>query len=181
MADQHQQSHEWTSEPDRACKRSLASTQRGIGPARQCSEVPVTEIAASNLSVQPLTEGGPICPSEWAIINSFHLTRGGESACALGASVTMNPERKSYDWLLPVSKTDPQAVGCTRSWGCVCVGATTGPCPYCAMVRLQAELLRKFGVNGQLPADLPLFPDTLVQWVSREAFVETITSMADKI
>ena len=61
------------------------------------------------------------------------------------------------------------------------MGATTGPCPYCAMVRLQAELMRKFGVNDQLPADLPLFPDTLGQWVSRESFVETITSMADKI
>ena len=76
MADQHRESHEWTEDLDRARKRSLASTQRCIGPARQCSEVPVTDIAALNLPETPLADGGPISPSEWAIVNSFHLTRG---------------------------------------------------------------------------------------------------------
>ena len=72
MSDQHRVSHEWTSGLERARKRSLASTQRGIGPPKQFSEVPVTDIAALNLSTEPLVEVGPICLGEWGIVNSFH-------------------------------------------------------------------------------------------------------------
>ena len=181
MSDIHKESHEWTAGLDRARKKSLASTQRGIGPPKQCSEVPVTDIAMLKLSAEPLVEGGPICPGEWATINSFHLTRGAESACALASSVSMNAERRTYDWMLPVSKTDPQAIGCTRSWGCVCLDSAQGPCPYHAMSRLMAELYRRFGIKDELPDDLPLFPNASGDWVAREAFVQTISKMAQDI
>ena len=115
VADHHREEYPCSDELDRARRQSLASTQRGIGPPRQCCEIPIHDVFLMGKQTSPIASCGPICHVEWAIINAFHLTRGTESACALASSVVINETTKRYEWALPVSKTDPQACGCSAS------------------------------------------------------------------
>ena len=184
MCDIHKEQHSWTEDLQRARERSLRSVTRGIGPPKQCSELPVCDVFSLGTPLDAITDKGPICPVDWAVINSFHLTRGAESACALASAVVIDETRKTYTWGLPNSKCDPQAIGCRRGWGCVCEAHPPddlGPCPYHAMLRLNRELHKRFGQNGILPPELPLFPDSTGEWVSRDGFVRTIEHMASQL
>ena len=179
----HCEHYAWTEELATCRHEVNLSTQRGIGPARQCMEIPVTRLAELQLDTEPLVPSGPICPMEWAVLSSFHILRGAESAVALEASVSINTATKTESWLLPVSKTDVQANGCLRSWGCVCKEVTCQKtCPYHAACRVKEELRRRFGdPSGQLPQGCPLFPDASGGWVSKRGFVLTIAEMASRL
>jgi hypothetical protein len=85
--------------------------------------------------------------------------------------------------MLPVSKTDVQANGCRRTWGCVCKNPiSSSTCPYHAALRLKAELGKRFGdQEGNLPIGCPLFPDEAGGWCTRDGFVNTIAVMAHKL
>eukprot|EP00971_Amphidinium_carterae_P175546 3479761-Amphidinium_carterae.1 len=76
------------------------------------------------------------------------------------------------------------ALGCWRSWGCVCTDEDRGVrqfCPYHSL-RLQLQLLRRhFLVDGTLPAELPLFPSATGNIVSKHAVVCTLRSLAEQI
>ena len=181
VSDAHKEQYPWGDELDRARRRSLQSTQRGIGPSRQCFEVPISDVHSLLLPADPLVPAGPICPGEWAVVSAFHMTRGAESSCARADSVSINEASKTYSWKLPVAKEDPQATGCVRSWGCVCNALVSGPCPYHAMLTLRREALSRFGQNGCLPPDLPLFPDSDGNWVTRRGFIATLESLAASV
>jgi hypothetical protein len=173
-------SHPWTDELERARKRSVASTQRGIGPARQCIEIPPQDIVGLRLGGEALHDYGPVNPTHWAVLCSFHMLRGAESACALATSLRVDCAAMSETFALAGSKTDPQATGNKRSWGCVCGGRAYRACPYHAALAIHADLVRRFGThNGALPPGLPLFPTASGEWCSREGFVATVRHFAD--
>ena len=172
--------HEWTSELERTRKRCVASTQRGIGPPRQCIEIPPQRILDLALDDNSLHDHGPINPTAWAILCSFHMLRGAESASALATSLSIDVATRRETFRLPGSKTDPQAIGCARSWGCVCNNDIRIACPYHAAVSILDGLTQRFGdERGRLPNDLPLFPTTLGEWCSRDGFVTTVAHFAD--
>ena len=174
--------HEWTRELERCRRKCIASTQRGIGPAKQCLEMDPLKVAALGLGCEPLNTQGPICPGHWAVLCSYHILRGAESASALASSLTVNSELLVETWALPASKTDTQAVGCKRSWGCICADPDaydgTSACPYHAASWLLVDLHRRFAnEDGCLPVDLPLFPTAAGDWCSRDGFIDTLTQM----
>jgi hypothetical protein len=173
----------WTEELDHCRREVIKSTQRGIGPARQCMELPVSRIAELQLDNEPLAPSGPICPMEWALLSSFHMLRGAESAVALADAVSINSDTLTETWILPVSKTDVQAAGCQRTWGCVCKGPEDQSlCPYHAAIRLKQEVRRRFGdATGSLPLGCPLFPDEFGGWCSKKGFTNTIAVMATRL
>ena len=181
--------HAWTDELERCRRRCIASTQRGIGPPRQCLDVPIAKIAELQFGADPLVVGGPVCPGHWATICCFHLVRGAEAACALASSLVLDLEAKTETWHLPASKTDPTAIGVKRTWGCVCgcearIGVYAGvpPCPFHAALALQHDLKRRFANSrGALPSALPLFPDASGNWCTRSGFVETITAFTNAL
>ena len=185
--DAHLASFPWTDDLERCRRQCVASTQRGIGPPRQCMVIPIDRLAALQLGSDPAAPGGPICPSLWGTLCGFHLVRGAEAACALASSVVLDLDAKTETWFLPASKTDPTAVGCRRTWGCVCgLSATTGvymgapPCPFHAALELVCELKLRFGSErGCLPASLPLFPGVDGAWCARAGFVASIARFAD--
>ena len=176
----------WTDEIDLCRRKCVASTQRGIGPARQCMEVPILRVSVLELGNDPLSADGPICPQHWAVLCTFHLLRGAESASALASALVIDSTLATESLKLPASKTDPSAWGCTRTWGCVCTDRLSGqpydgkpPCPYHAAISHKVELVRRFGrSDGSLPEDLPLFPNCSGAWCSRSGFVESIETMA---
>jgi hypothetical protein len=130
-------SNEWSDALQRCHERCVASTQRGIGPPKQCLELSPIAVARLQLGPEPLVEDGPICPAQWAVICAFHILRGAESACALAAALTVDSVGQRETLFLPVSKTDPQATGCHRSWGCICADKLDehAACPYHAAVQ----------------------------------------------
>jgi hypothetical protein len=172
----HCEAHVWSDALVRCRAECIQSTQRGIGPARQCLEIPLVALARLSLSSEPLVPSGPICPGAWATLASFHMLRGAESALALATSLVVDDKALTESWYLPVSKTDPQAAGCLRSWGCVChIAAEFQLCPYCSARVLKAELVKRFGDDaGALPEGLPLFPTAEGSWCSKAGFVATI-------
>ena len=84
--------HEWTRELERCRRKCIASTQRGIGPAKQCLEMDPLQVAALGLGCEPLNAQGPICPGHWAVLCSYHILRGAESASALATSLSVDNE-----------------------------------------------------------------------------------------
>ena len=153
---EHLKSHPWNDLLERCKRQCLASTQRGIGPSKQALEIPVKDLASLQLGDAPLVAEGPIGPGNWAVLSAFHMTRGAESACALAASITVDEARHTESWHLPVSKTDPTACGCLRTWGCVCGSAASveaAPlCPFHAASSQLTLLRAKFGsARGDLP------------------------------
>ena len=174
--------HAWSDELELCRKRSVASTQRGIGPARQSIEVPPQRVFDMQLDSTALHDHGPINPTHWAVLCSFHMLRGAESACALASSLTISEDERREALSLPGSKTDPQGVGHVRSWGCVCAGNLRVACPYHSALAIKAELSRRFGDNqSRLPPGLPLFPTATGEWCSRDGFITTISHFADSL
>ena len=182
----HKKEFPWSGELDDCRRECEASTQRGIGPTRQSLELPVSELSSLGLTHEPLVPDGPACPALWATLSAFHVVRGAESACALASSLRVCTSTATETWSLPISKTDPQAVGCQRSWGCVCSGevgtSPRRPCPYHAALDHMAYLAREFGnEEGLLPAGLPLFPNCSGGWCTRAGFIGTIAALAARL
>ena len=127
--------HCWTESLERARRRSKASTQRGIGPARQSLEISPLQIAALRLGPEPLHEHGPVCPGHWAIVCSFHMLRGAESACALASSLRVDADMQQETFSLAATKTSgdrlPTHVG-LRMWRDLRSTKRGLPLPLCA-------------------------------------------------
>ena len=130
------------------------------------------------LTTEALHEEGPICPGAWAVLCSFHVVRGAEAACALASNYIISEGHLTEQWSLPISKTDPTANGCVREWGCVCGNDNTIACPFHAALILHTELMCRFGTNGILPHNLPLFPNSSGGWCTRNGFVKTVEAIA---
>ena len=82
-----------------------------------------------------------------------------EAAWAAAGDVVLDERAAKVHWKLPVPKTDPRAVSCTRSWGCTCEVTKAAVCPYHRFVSYLAKLCELFsGPGGKLPRDLPLLP-----------------------
>ena len=186
--------HSWDDLLSRSHADCLASTQRGIGPPHQCSEVDLQAIVsldygsgelAEDMPFSPVAVGGPVCPRSWCVLAAFHLMRGAESAAACFGDLVLDHERRTETLQLPVSKTDQGASGVSRSWGCVCLESLeeqagflfvpSRPCPYHAACELVEEVRQRFsGPDGTVPPGLPLFPTLEGGRPSRQGFVDTV-------
>ena len=178
----HMQDFDWNSRLARNARDAARSVNRGIGPARQSAAFDLEAVfdLRANLS-EPLTLSGPIDPRNLIILGSFFLLREIEASLSLACSVNIDKVTLRVSWNLPTSKTDPKALGKTRSWGCTCDGLRLSPCPYHAALDHQELLLRLFGKNETLPADLPFFPTADGLVASKESVVLTLESVARKL
>ena len=177
MAHAHKKEHDWSAALDDVRKATTISCMRGIGPSRQTLEFPIQDVQQLGLGPEALHARGPVLPYHWAVLCTFHMLRGAEAACALASSLVVDAERCTESFSLSGSKTDPQAIGVVRTWGCVCSGNRDLPCPYHSAVAIQDHLMQTFGINGVLPIDMPLFPDEHGQWCTGAGFISTITVM----
>ena len=79
--------HPWTIQLDRSSRNVSRSVLRGIGPARQAGTMDVSKLPLTEVSVEPVVEGGPIGPLNLIIVGSFWLTREIEISLALTKNV----------------------------------------------------------------------------------------------
>ena len=95
----------------------------------------------------------------------------------LAASVVLDVGLLLVTIDLPVSKTDARALGCKRTWGCVCASGLPSGCPYHAAARQWDRLRRLFGQrvdeNG-----FPFFPNRDGAAVSKSTIVYLIETAA---
>ena len=90
--------------------------------------------------------------------------------------------RQTVSLVLPVSKTDPSAIGCVRTWGCVCSGEADQACPYQVLLKHVEDIREKSGeLAGTLPADLPLYPNARGITVDKFDVVEMVELLAGKL
>ena len=93
------------------------------------------------------------------VLFTMSLMREIEGSMALRRHITVDRKSSNVTWHLPVSKNDPAALGCQRSWGCTCVMDTVAhrDCPYNAALHQKELLLDRFGPED-LGDELPFFP-----------------------
>ena len=103
---------------------------------------------------------------------------------ALADHITIDEIKSVVSWVLPVSKTDVQALGTTLAWGCTCIAnppASPFPCPYHDMVAQLEFLHRRFAVVGSLPFRLPLWPTESGEVPTKEKVIETVRELAGRL
>ena len=165
---------EWSDQLARAQRRACRSVRRGQGPARQSTPLPLEETVQHDFPDETGISGGPLCPLQVFVISTFFMLRELEASLALARSLTFDYELKEITLHLPVSKTDPYALGCHRTWGCICGGEPQTPCAYHAALKLFEVLKERFGAEGALPVDLPLFPTPQGRTMTKAKFIQNI-------
>ena len=100
---------------DLAAKRFNMSVSRGIGPPRQSEPLNIELALGLSLPCDPLVRGGPL--NSLGVANLCTL----DAALARQKHIAINGEDQKVTWALPVTKTDPEALGRSRDWGCICI------------------------------------------------------------
>ena len=93
--------------------------------------------------------------------------------------ITINEEEKKVTWALPLTKTDPEALGRSRDWGCICIAPDDNnkKCPFHA-AKYHMQILRDSFGDLTEDEDLPFFPQGDGQEVTAEAFIRLIEELA---
>ena len=146
----------WNEFLAREVRRATRSGTRGRGAAKQDDEIDSDAAFALNLGERPLTLGGPCNFMKVLEVGAVYILREIEVSTARASAVSFNHEKNEESFCRPASKTDPRAIGCVRSWGCVCVGHHKTSCAYHALEEQIEWLAEKF---PEIPfTELPLFP-----------------------
>ena len=171
----------WTAQHELESKQGLRSVTRGQGPPRQSAPLVVDDVLVLELSADPLCEKGPVNPKGVFLLGAGFMLREIEVAYARLAHLRVDTVKHRVSFDLPVSKTDPTAVGCTRVWGCTCSGTTVSTdCVYHTACEHLAVAHQVLGIlaGDPLAQALPLFPDVSGETVSKAATVRTIEALA---
>ena len=174
----------WTQDLELEVKDASRSVNRGKGPPRQSAPLPLDKVFKLKDNPIVARAHGPFDPIRTITLMCFFVIREIEAAFALAKHWNLDYGCKTITWHLPVSKTDPTAVGCYRSWGCVCTStsSTGSDCPWHVAYEYWNALTTRFGdCNGKLPDDLPLFPDDCGRVVTKAEMVEAIENLADAV
>ena len=120
--------HPWTNALDLELKEGKRACERGIGPPQKCGAFDMQKLANLTISGDPLCTAGPMWPREGTLCGCWWAMREIELSAARCMQVTFlggqGCGRCVFD--LPVSKTDPQAVGKKRTHMCACSPAVAG-------------------------------------------------------
>ena len=171
------QGYEWTPALDRAMKLFNASTSRGIGPAKQNEPLDLDKLSQLDLGMESQFVGSPLGLPNLITLFVFFLLRDLEGAYAVIADLVFDNAKLLVRWWLPVSKTDPAAKGCHRTWGCLC--ATSSRCPYHAALSQVNFVTSRFPNHD--PQCLPLFPNADGLPVSEQTMQQTVDHLATRI
>ena len=154
--------------------------------SRQSLPLDPLRVASLELGDEPLVAGGPLAPTDFCTVGVFFLLREAEIAAARYEHLAFSDRCPSShgaggsaSLLLPSSKTDPRAVGITRTWDCCCsAGSLSTICPVHALRRQAARLSALASELGVDVGPLPLFPGSDGREVGKAAAVATITAVA---
>ena len=161
----------WDQALELEARKSVMSVTRGLGTARQSGAFDVDKVThvAKDVDVPP---GAPYMLGESLTTGCLWLTREIELSALDMGDASFNLQTLECGLELTVSKTDPQAKGCVRTWGCVCKGDPNKLCGYHAVMRAHASNVEIFGVRAT--TSFPLFPDSAGNRAKKEGIVDAI-------
>ena len=163
--------HEWTAQLAQAARRAKAACKRGRGPAKQAQPLPLSDLHRVQDQQEPFVRHGPCCPVRSTVLISWWLLREIEASFAKVHHIQFEHSLKLVHWLLPSSKTDWQALGCTRTHACACSdGIDPRICPYHQMVE-QVRFATTLGTEW-------LFPTNKGSQAAKEGWALTFESIA---
>ena len=175
----HLETYEWSTRLARQHRVCVRSALRGLGPGRQCEELPLTEFitGAAAIAGQP---GVPVGLENTCVILYFFVLREIELGTMLVKSVEVDYVKAVVCIRLPATKTDPMALSCSRSWGCVCLPEATDrtQCPFHAAAAQLALLRRTFGDKTK-EEDFPFSPMPTGKPVEKEQMVKATRRAAE--
>lgn len=162
--------HPWTESLNRIAQKCTRSVTRGLASARRSEAFDLCLVAkALEHRNSALADEGPASPLAMVVCATFFMLRELEVSALDRVDIWFNDG--SVTLSLPVSKTDWQAKGCTRTWSCVCDRSI--PCPF-HVLRQHCEQLDAM----QTQPDAPLFPDEFGNYCTKTGVVNTIRRAA---
>ena len=175
-----------TPDVDAAIQHAKRSCNRGMGPDKPkdsfCLEVlddgdssdKFTTFVHEHLRSHGVPSGSvPLNCIAVVVCATWFLLRGLEIATAKLGDWTFDEARRCLYWDLPVSKTDTEAKGATRSHFCSCSGGRSVVCPYCTAMD-HCRTLRDQGYDR----NSPLFPDVDGNTISKQALARLAEATA---
>eukprot|EP00435_Cladocopium_sp_Y103_P035473 s1409_g9.t1 len=148
------------------------SVTRGLAGARRSEAFDLCAVVKALEGVQAnLADDGPVHPLAMVVCATYFMLRELEASAVDRSDVMFGEE--SVTLALPVSKTDWEAKGCSRTWSCICDRSL--PCPFHILKEHCGQLDRQ----GR-GADLPLFPDKHGNYCTKSGVVQTIRIAAQK-
>ena len=165
---------EWTQLLEHTGRWVSRSVSRGIGPARQSCPFHFRRLCKLGRQAAPLVVGGPMQPMHLALLSTLFLLREVESGTALASSWSFDHTDKELTWNLPGSKTDPMALGTTRTWGCLC-DLPEFACPYHLAIE-HFDWLQRHPLYRPGPT-FPLFPTECGNHAPKAKVVETFEQL----
>ena len=169
---------EWSPQHEIEVRQGSRSVTRGQGPPRQSAPFEVPSLLKLRLGIEPRAAA--------VMLGCAYMRREIELAGAWFSHMFLDRVRRVVCLDRSCSKTGPTAIGCSRSWGCICTGRAEeedNPCPYRTAVFHEDRLRLQFGKGTKviMPADPPWFPTLDERSVYKEAVVKTIEAMAQQL
>eukprot|EP00971_Amphidinium_carterae_P341779 6480776-Amphidinium_carterae.1 len=164
----------------RAITDANRSCLRGLGPGKQSDPLPFLKLLTLPDDVSPWVGRGFLSSKLGLVVGCWFMLREIEFSNMLARHVTFTGtgEDLHATLLLPSSKCDPQALGLERTHGCSCKRLGKTSCPAHGLQMQVRRLHDRFGVQGQLPAELPLWPTVDGVAVTKDKVVDTIEHAA---
>jgi hypothetical protein len=172
---------------------------RGQGAPKHSGAFPMERLIELQESKTPFVPNGPLWPRRTLTCGMWWLTREIELSNAVVGDVS-RPEPDSVRWNLPASKSDPKALGMSRTHKCGCGGLANSVavvdvnmCPAC---NLWSQMLdaRAFSAHVQKHHEyfdegselsrgehFPLFPTAKGRFPTKFCMIGTIVSAATKL
>ena len=167
----------WSEELTTSVRGASRSVLRGLGSARQSHPLDIQRVHQLALDSSPIVANGPISPAHFATLGIFFLTREVEISCAAFCDIRIDMKLQEITWTLPVSKSDQRALGTSRTWGCVCQGDRTMPCPFHSACEHQSNMVALSARIGKQLSALPLFPTSSGAEVTKGDAICTINRL----
>ena len=167
--------HPWTDALTQAAHHFHLSTNRGLGPSKQSEPLDFEACIKLGVGEDPPFDGGPVGLANLIVLFTYFLLRDIEGSLARWADIYLNRKKKTVTWRLSVSKTDPAAKGCERTWGCLCSPHSVA-CPFHAALAQDELLAKRFPKHSR--DELPLFPTAAGDTVTTGNMVKTVEHLA---
>jgi hypothetical protein len=117
-------------------------------------------------------------PMHLALLSTLFLLREVEAGTAKVSAWSFDHADMEISWNLPGSKTDPLALGTSRTWGCLCE-LRDFACPYHLAVEHSQWLLNHPTLSSD--GDAPLFPTACGNHPPKTKVVDTFERLATLI
>jgi len=126
--------HTWNESLSREARRGTTSGTCSKGTAMQDEGLDLDAAFRLGIGTDPLVPGD-MCDCDWALEVGTFVIRGKIKLSTSPASaVAADKEKLAVTIALPISRTDPVAIECFRTWGGACRGQHGTPCCYLALI-----------------------------------------------